>query len=148
MQGNYIWNLNGLRITSVTAPDSTSVFYEQLRESDQHSVFADLLVYFRNRQSRIRPYLSVGGGVVRFNSRAQTLTVSRGEPVVPPTEFASTKPALRVAVGIDLSIKPGWAFRYTFSESIRENPISHHLSPPGNRNLANFQNLFGFVKSF
>lgn len=148
LQANYIWNRNSLRMTSVFAADSAPVFYEQVRRSSQHGVFVDLLLYFRNLQSRVRPYLSVGGGVVRFSSRAEMLTAKRGTPVLPPAEFTSTDPALRVAVGIDLGIRPGWVFRYTFSESIQRNPISTHLSPPGNRNLANFQNLFGFVKSF
>jgi len=148
LQGNYVWNRNSFRMTSVLAGDSAAVFYEQLRRSSQHGAFADLLLYFRNRQSRIRPYLSVGGGVVRFSSMAEMLTASGGTPLLPPIEFVSTEPALRVAVGIDLAISQGWSFRYTFSESIRGNPISTRLAPPGDRNLANFQNLFGFVKSF
>jgi len=72
----------------------------------------------------------------------------RGSPNPPPAEFTSTAPALRVAVGIDLAIHSGWAFPYSFSETIRPNPVSERLIPPGDRNLANFQNLFGFVKAF
>jgi hypothetical protein len=53
-----------------------------------------------------------------------------------------------VAVGADWLLKKGWMFRYTFSETIRQNVISKQLAPPGERNLANFQNLFGFVKQF
>ena len=41
-----------------------------------------------------------------------------------------------------------WSFRYSFSETITGNPISARLTPPGERNLANFQNLFGFVRRF
>jgi hypothetical protein len=37
--------------------------------------------------------------------------------------------------------------RYSFSESVSGNPISAQLSPPGQRNLANFQNLFGVVRA-
>jgi hypothetical protein len=39
-------------------------------------------------------------------------------------------------------------FRYSFSETISGNPISPSLTPPGERPLMNFQNLFGFVARF
>jgi hypothetical protein len=65
-------------------------------------------------------------------------------PQLPPPEFKSSAAALRVAVGIDLALSSNWSFRYSFNETIRGNPISEQLSPPGRRNLANFQNLFGF----
>jgi hypothetical protein len=55
---------------------------------------------------------------------------------------------LRVAVGIDVSLGGQWSARYSFSESLSGNPISAQLSPPGQRNLANFQNLFGVVRAF
>src|SRR5215467_14070834 len=42
----------------------------------------------------------------------------------------------------------GWAFRYTFSETLSKNPISDRLSPPGQHSRKNFQNLFGFVRRF
>lgn len=45
---------------------------------------------------------------------------------------------MRVAVGIDLGSEAGWRFRYSFSETISRNPISVRLSPPAQRNLANF----------
>jgi hypothetical protein len=66
----------------------------------------------------------------------------------PDAEIASTGVALRVAVGIDLSIGEQWSFRYSFSETISGNPISARLTPPGERSLANFQNLFGFIRRF
>jgi len=144
VQGNYVWNRNDLILTSSNGP----VFYEQGRRSSQHGVSADLSLYFRNRQSWIRPYLSIGAGVVRFHSK-ETRVISRaGSAALPPAEFTSTGPALRVAVGMDLSIRKGWAFRYSFCETIRSNPVSEVLSPPGRRALMNFQNLFGIVKSF
>jgi hypothetical protein len=40
------------------------------------------------------------------------------------------------------------ALRRKHNESISGNPISAGLTPPGERNLANFQNLFGFVRRF
>jgi hypothetical protein len=49
---------------------------------------------------------------------------------------------------MDFALRAGWSFRYSFSETIRNNPISEQLSPMGQRNLANFQNLFGILKRF
>jgi hypothetical protein len=62
--------------------------------------------------------------------------------------IASTRIALRSHVGIDLRLSPHVAFRYSFSETISQNPISPSLTPPAPRRLANFQNLFGIVRRF
>jgi hypothetical protein len=66
----------------------------------------------------------------------------------PEGEIASTLVALRVAVGIDLAMGDRWSVRYSFSETISGNPVSARLTPPGERNLANFQNLFGVIRRF
>ena len=71
-----------------------------------------------------------------------------GAPELPPLEFASNVFALRVPVGMDVNLGNGWALRYTFSETLSENPISDRLSPPGQHSLKNFENLFGVVKQF
>jgi hypothetical protein len=144
IQGNYVWNRNTIALVSST-PDG---FYEQERGSRQNALIADLLVYFRNRRSWARPYLSAGTGVVSVSSHEKELRHSQGDLAVPPEQTSSTKPALRVAVGIDLRIRNGWTFRYTFSETIRSNPFSAMLTPPAGRGLANFQNLFGFFRQF
>jgi hypothetical protein len=46
---------------------------------------------------------------------------------------------------MDVRLGRRWSVRYSFSESVSGNPIAEQLSPPGQRNLANFQNLFGVV---
>lgn len=148
LQGNYVWNRNQLTLTSTLFSDAGQVLYQQRRISAQHGVLGDLLLYFRSRHSRFRPYLSVGSGMVHFTSKEDRLVAIRGAPKLPPENFTSTQPALRVAVGTDLAWSRGWAFRYSFSETLRGNPISAQLSPPGQRNLANFQNLFGLIKTF
>jgi hypothetical protein len=146
LQASYGWNRNSLTLTSVRLEDNSS-FYQQMRRVSQHSFIGELMLYFRNRKSFARPYLSVGTGVVHLRSSAGTVTRTTGT-LVGPGSFSSTKPALRVAVGIDLVTKTGWGFRYSFSETIRQNAISTQLVPPGRRNLANFQNLFGLLKTF
>ncbi len=147
LQGNYVGNTNRLTLVSSASSDRRIAFYEQERTSVQHAAVADLLVYFRERGRRIRPYLSFGAGLVRLTSDVVELKSVRGDLTVPAPRFASTAAALRVAVGMDVAMKRGWAVRYTFSETISGNPISGQLSPAGQRNLANFQNLFGVVKS-
>jgi hypothetical protein len=145
LQANYVWNANDVVLTSVRGNDSA--FYEQPRSSSQHAVIGDLLVYFRNLDSAIRPYLSVGGGAVRID------TTSRGESqardAVPPAQTICTvSGVLRTAVGIDITLGHQWALRYTFSETLSGNPFSAALSPPGQRKLANFQSLVGIIRAF
>ena len=145
LQANYTGNRNNLTLTSI---GSSASAYEQKRKSSQHSFAGDVVLYFRDRQSWARPYLSVGLGAARFKSDSGELSLVRGALSLPPYRFSSTMVTLRVAVGIDLALTRGWAFRYSFLEAIQQNPISPQLTPPGQRNLAGFQNLFGFVKTF
>jgi len=148
LQVNYIWNSNDLAVTSTLASTSSLIGYEEKRASSQHSGIFDVLIYFRNRNSGVRPYLSGGSGVVRFKSSRQELVNMQGSPALFPVEFTSSELALRAAVGIDFAVGRQFAIRYSFSETIRRNPVSSRLSPPGERNLANFQNLVGIVKYF
>ena len=142
LQGNYVWNRNDLAITEIEGLASLQLD----RHSSQNSAIADLLLYFRSRRSRIRPYLSVGSGFVRLRSESAGPVAGTLTPV--PPQIDGVKWPLRVAVGIDLLFWRGWGFRYSFSETITGNPFSAALDPPGSRGLANFQNLFGFVKYF
>lgn len=146
-QANYLWNRNDLALVGVQVIDEGASFYEQARHSSQHALVGDMLVYFRARRSRLRPYLSTGVGVIRFKSRAVGQGVVR-RSVLPPDEFVQTQTTLRVAVGMDVVIRRGWRVRYSFSESLSRNPISAQLSPQAPRNLANFQNLVGLLREF
>jgi hypothetical protein len=148
VQGNYIFDRNAITLVSTAFAAGNGSSYQEMRESSQSQVTADLLVYFRKRGSRVRPYLAGGLGVDRFSSAGATVSVMTGSLPLPAPRFASTSFVLRVPVGIDVALGHGWAFRYTFSESITHNPISAQLTPPGLRHLANFQNLFGIVKHF
>jgi hypothetical protein len=123
-QLNYIWNRNRIVQTEI----ARDTFSQRENETAQHAVTADLLVYFRPRSSRIRPYLSAGPGYVRLLGR--------------------NEPGLRVAVGMDVTLRAGWGLRYSFSETMSANPFSESLQPPGVHILMNFQNLFGLVKRF
>jgi hypothetical protein len=103
LQANYIWNRNRLALASVGSTDLGQSFYEQPRTSSQHAIVGDLLVYFRERRSVVRPYLSVGAGIVRFETLADGPARSRN--VVPPAETLRARRAtLRVAVGLDLTV--------------------------------------------
>lgn len=146
IQGDFIWNRNSLRLNSSSS--STGSFYQEDRNSSQEAASFSVLIYFRPRKSRIRPYLGTGIGVAHLSSTRERLVASGGTPTLPPTEFSSTFPVLRAHVGIDLRLVRRLDFRYSFSETIGSNEISRSLSPQGPRNLANFQNLFGFVFRF
>ncbi len=147
VQANWMWNRNDLTLfSSFTAPQAGG-FYEQRRQSGQHAIVLDGLIYFRRLDSAIRPYLGTGLSVLHFSSDEVTGS-SRGGVRPPATRIASTRVALRSHVGIDFKLSRHLAFRYSFSETISGNPISPSLTPPGRRGLMNFQNLFGFVSRF
>jgi hypothetical protein len=146
LQIDYIWNQNRLQLNSATS--DSNVFYQEERSSTQQAVILDGLLYFRDRRSRIRPYLGVGVGAAHLSSTETKLVAAGGNPVLPPSHFASTDPVLRSHVGIDLRLAARLDFRYSFSDTIGRNPISKYLDPPGTRLLENFQNLFGFVVRF
>lgn len=148
VQANCIWNANGLTFVSSSISPEGSTFYQQRRGSSQTSAIADVLVFFRDRGSRFRPYLSTGAGLVHVQSSVQNVNFFSGPTVAPAGDFSENTAGLRVAVGIDVKLGAGFSLRYSFSETISANPISDHLSPPGQRGLKNFQNLWGFVKSF
>ncbi len=145
LQGDFIWNRNQLLLNSSSA---SGAFYQQDRGSSQEAAIFGVLIYFRRRCSRVRPYLAGGAGVAHLSSTAERLAGSGGATALPPAEFSWTGPVWRTHVGIDLRLIHRLAFRYSFSETIGHNEISNKLSPPGPRGLANFQNLFGFVVRF
>ena len=148
IQGNYVWNRNDITATLSSASPGSFAVNEEQRDSSQHSGILDLLLYFRSRESWARPYLSVGSGVIWFKSERRECLNRTGTVGELPLKFTSNEIGLRVAVGIDVRIRQGLSLRYTFSETIRGNPVSSRLSPRGEGNLANFQNLVGIVKYF
>jgi outer membrane protein with beta-barrel domain len=147
-QTSYTWNENELSLSAGTSGNGSQQAYQETRSSSQQTMLGNVLVYFRARNSRLRPYLSVGTGFVHFASTCESLPQVLGAPTLLPRHFASNLIVLNVPVGMDVNLGRGWAFRYTFSETISSNPISDHLSPSGQHSFKNFQNLFGFVRRF
>jgi hypothetical protein len=143
VQGNFIWNENDLQLDSASSGSGTS--YQERRSSSQAAGIFDFLIYFRRRQSLIRPYLGTGVGVIHLSTTETRVIESQGVPGLPPTTFSYTGPVFRSHVGIDLRLTGKLDFRYSFSEFIGHNELSKHLSPPGSSALKNFQNLFGFM---
>jgi hypothetical protein len=142
VQADYIWGRNALTLDG----NSGAAFYERAFESRQQSVLGNVLLFFRPRSYWVRPFLSVGAGFVHLSASPDSASIVSG--LAPPAAFSATKAALHVVAGIDLKIKTGWGFRYSFAETLSVNPISQALTPPASRRLANFRNLFGFVKYF
>ncbi len=148
VQASYVWNRNRLTLAAANFNNGIEQGYQEGRSSSQQSLIGDLLVYFRGRNSRLRPYLSVGTGFAHFVSRQERLEQVVGSTLLPAQRFSSNAIALNVPVGMDIILGKDWAFRYTFSETISENPVSDRLTPPGQHSLKNFRNLFGFVRQF
>jgi len=147
VQGNYIWNRNDVTLVSSLSDATSLSFYQVPVSGTQNALVGDILVYFRERGIRIRPYLSQGGGLVHIRSRPNGNTLSGGNPSLPGVS-ASTFPTSRTAVGLDVRLRPAWFLRYTFGENISRNPVSAQLSPSGQRLLKNFQNLWGIYRTF
>jgi hypothetical protein len=143
VQGNFIWNENDLQLNSASSGTGTS--YQESRSSSQAAGVFDFLIYFRRRQSRIRPYLGTGVGVIHLSTTETRVIDSQGTPALPPARFSYTGPVFRSHVGIDVRLTGKLDFRYGFSEFIGHNELSKRLSPPGSSTLKNFHNLFGFV---
>lgn len=148
VQGSYLWNRNSLLLTSSRTSDSELRFYEQERKATIHSMVGELMVYVRNRKRRIRPYLTVGVGMVQVSSSPGRIVNESELRYEAPGKIDSAGLAIRSAVGVDIFFGGGWALRYSFVETIRGNPISKVLTPPGTRRLANFQNLVGITRTF
>jgi hypothetical protein len=146
LQADFIANWNGLQLNSSSS--SSGAFYQEKRSSTQQAGIVSLLVHFRRRNSRVRPYLAIGTGIAHLSSRHERLLAVGGTPSLPPAEFSWTGAVLRSHVGIDLRLARKLAFRYSFSETIGHNEISKNLAPPAPRGLKNFQNLFGIVIAF
>ena len=146
IQANWMWNRNDITLVSSFSTPAGGGFYEQHRRSRQHAIVLDGLVYFRRRDSVIRPYL--GTGLTLFHFSSDVVSSSPQGLAPPPGEISSTRVGLRSHVGIDVKLSRHVSFRYSFSETISSNPISPSLTPPGERALMNFQNLFGFLVQF
>lgn len=129
VQARYIWNRNQIVATEV----SGGAFRQTSNRASQNAVSGEVLIYFRPRPSRIRPYLSAGPAWVRFKSESELQQNHLGWPV---------------AVGVDVRLRGGWGMRYSFCETMSANPFGARLNPPAHRTLMNFQNLVGFVKVF
>jgi hypothetical protein len=128
-QGGYTWNRSDVTITSSLAGPRPA-FRQDTVQIDLHQASADLMLYFRDRRSWVRPYLSGGFAVARF------------------TGIESTKAGLRAAAGIDLVHRSGWGFRYCFVETLSGNPLAERMQPRGRKKLMNFQNVFGLLKQW
>jgi hypothetical protein len=124
VQAGYLWNRNRIVSTEVRV----ETFAQRIKDEDQSALAANFMVYFRPRSSRVRPYLAAGPAWVRV--------------------AGGNKLGLRVPVGLDVMMRPGWYFRYSFSEMITGSGFGATLSPPAAGKFMNFQNLFGFVKRF
>src|SRR5262249_47177063 len=144
VQANWMWNRNDIGLVSTFVTPQGGGYYEQRRHSHQHAIVLDGLIYFRGLDSVVRPYLGTGASRLTLSSGDAVSTSAHGlSPSV--AHVAATRIGLRSHVGIDLRLSRRLSFRYSFSETISSNPLDQLLTPPGQRGLMNFQNLFGFM---
>jgi len=143
VQADYVWNRNDVVLVSSNSGAGATSFYRLPESVTQNGFLGNALVYFRKRESRIRPYLSEGVGAVLIHNRLSAGGIVAGNPALPPASSDRASIALRTSVGLDLRFRDAWHFRYSFGETITRNTFGHQLSPPEHRIAKNFQSLFG-----
>lgn len=148
IQVSYIWNRNQLTLTQIASMGPAESISVQTRESRRHQAALDLLIYFREKPSAVRPYLSFGVGLRGLNSTFRHFTIQRNATLTPPLAFSKTDPVARFAVGMDVKVQRDWRLRYTFVETIGTNAVNRLLEPRPSRNLMTFYNLFGLFRVF
>jgi len=143
VQADYVWNRNDVVLVSSNSGAGATSFYRLPESVTQNGFLGNALVYFRKRESRIRPYLSEGVGAVLIHNRLSAGGIVAGNPSLPPASSDRASIALRTSVGLDLRFREAWHFRYSFGETITRNTFGEQLSPPEHRIAKNFQSLFG-----
>ena len=146
-EGDFAWNRNNVVLVSSGVPAAPD-FFRQPESITQNVFLGNVLVYFRKRDSRVRPYLSEGAGFVLIHTRLSGNGIVSGNPVLPPATSAPTSVALRTLVGIDVRLSGRWCLRYTFGETISRNTLGDQVVPTQHRIPKNFQNLFGVYFEF
>ena len=147
-EADYVWNRNNVALVSTSGQANTHSFLRERTSITQNAFLANVLVYFRKRGSRIRPYLSEGGGAVFLHSRLAEGGIIEGTPFLPPAMSDHVSIALRTLVGIDLRLRNPWYFRYSFSETLTRNTLGDQVVPAQHRIPKNFQSLFGVYFQF
>jgi hypothetical protein len=147
-QVDYVYNRNNAIVSSTSVEPNAMSFFSQPESITQNAFLANVLVYFRRRDSRIRPYVSEGGGAVLLHNRLSGKAVIGGNVVLPPPTSDHASIALRTSVGLDLRLRGPWYFRYSFGETITRNMLGDQVAPPQHRIPKNFQSLFGVYFRF
>jgi hypothetical protein len=147
-QADYVWNRNNVFLVSTSSDSGASDYFREPESVTQNAFLANVLVYFRNRKSRVRPYLSEGVGAVLIHSRLTGGGIVTGSPALPPASADHASIALRTLVGIDVRLQGRWSFRYTFGETLTRNALGSQVSPALQRVPKNFRSLFGVFVDF
>ena len=148
LQTDYVYNRNTAVFASSSQETGSFKFFREPEAITQNAFLGNVLVYFRRRDSRIRPYLSEGGGIVLLHSRLSAEGIVLGRPVLPPVSSSHASIALRTLVGTDVRLRTPWYFRYSFGETISRNMLGDQVAPAQRRIPKNYQNLFGLYLQF
>src|SRR6266851_954624 len=100
LQADYVWNRNALTLTSATFSPGGRAAFQETRGRSQQSLIGDVLVYFRKRGSRLRPYLSVGIGVIPFPAMSERWRLRSAR--------RSCQPGISVPLGSDCAFPWAW----------------------------------------
>ena len=97
LQADYGWNRNDLTLSATSISPQGETLYQEARNSSEQSILGNLLLYFRNRRSWARPYLSVGTGHCEVPEQGSGHQRSNGKGGPSPTgvQLRGRRPARR-----------------------------------------------------
>ena len=127
LQANYTWNRNDVRFFAARGAATESLFFAQSHSTSHHTLIADVLVYFRERSSRIRPYLSGGFGLLRLSADKQPGMIDGGlRP--PPAMFTTIELASRSLLASTYRLAMGGASATPSARTLAPTHLAASLS--------------------
>jgi hypothetical protein len=110
---------------------------------DSHTQFIDfrLVVHFSPRESRLRPFLAVGGGVALYSGTGVESAAQPLGTLAALTHTRETKPMVSGAAGVKFRLTPHFGFRAEFRDYVTPFPNRLVAPPPGS-------SISGWVHNF
>ncbi len=136
----YLYSMNDLEVKSGSARAGMS--------AQSHAIHYDLLFHFTPRNSRVRPFVSVGGGTKYYRSTGNETAFQPLSNLVLLTRANEWKGMFAVGGGVKIAVSKHVSLRAEFKDYISPIPTKL-LTPARNAQLSgwmqNFVPLFGIV---
>jgi len=111
----------------------------------------DFMFFMGNSESKVRPYISVGGGVRRFEGTGQDMAVQPFENIAVLTRTTQMKPVISAGAGVHLRTSAHTALRAEVKAYFSQNPsdiITPVTGNGGNSWIVNFAPMLNIAFVF